>query len=243
MSSDPIEVLRRMRNEWPLATDEGPALESALASLSAPKPESAEAVWTDEQCLQFAAVAFRHAPKNLPDGVTLEDIRMAASTVYGLTAPPRPEASDEDCPKCRRRGDDCGEHWPPDSTAPQQASAPVGVEGWAVTKLRPHEARCEACGRAVWDGKDRANCVGFLAPCGKRVARRGDCGTVDCLEALAQQPAAVDGASFTAEEVEEAMSVLRGRHGSTALHDEVLADMERVLTAALAGQQQGGTPE
>src|SRR5690606_35984821 len=57
------------------------------------KPESAEAVWTDEQCLQFAAVAFRHAPKNLPDGVTLEDIRMAASTVYGLTASPRPEAS------------------------------------------------------------------------------------------------------------------------------------------------------
>src|SRR5690554_3400735 len=34
-----VEVLRRMRNEWPLATDEGPALDAAIASLSAPKSE------------------------------------------------------------------------------------------------------------------------------------------------------------------------------------------------------------
>lgn len=32
--------------------------------------------WTDEQCIEFASVAFRHAPKNLPDGVTLQDIRL-----------------------------------------------------------------------------------------------------------------------------------------------------------------------
>ena len=43
--------------------------------------------WTDEQCLQFAAVAFRHAPKNLPDGVTLEDIRLAAQVVLGNASP------------------------------------------------------------------------------------------------------------------------------------------------------------
>lgn len=43
--------------------------------------------WTDEQCLQFAAVAFRHAPKNLPTGVTLEDIRLAAKVVLGNDSP------------------------------------------------------------------------------------------------------------------------------------------------------------
>lgn len=37
--------------------------------------------WTDEQCIEFACVAFRHAPKNLPAGVTVADIRMAASRV------------------------------------------------------------------------------------------------------------------------------------------------------------------
>lgn len=37
---------------------------------------------------------------------------------------------------------------------------------------------------------------------------------------------------YTAEEVEQAMEVLRGRDGSTALVAEVLDDMERVLLAA-----------
>lgn len=57
-------------------------------------------------------------------------------------------------------------------------SAGVGVgDGWALTKLRAHESRCGECGRAVWDGKDQAACIGFLAPCGKRIARLEDCGT------------------------------------------------------------------
>ena len=34
--------------------------------------------WTDDQCIAFACVAFRHAPKNLPKGVELNDIRMGA---------------------------------------------------------------------------------------------------------------------------------------------------------------------
>lgn len=38
MNSEHVEVLRRMRNEWPLAADEGPALDAAIASLSAPQP-------------------------------------------------------------------------------------------------------------------------------------------------------------------------------------------------------------
>ena len=46
--------------------------------------------------------------------------------------------------------------------------------------------------------------------------------------------AAVDDAIYTNDEVSEAMEVLRGRHGSTALNAEVLDDIERVLTAALA---------
>lgn len=49
------------------------------------------AEWTDQQCIDFACVAFRHAPKNLPKGVELNDIRMAAFRVMSAAAP-QPEA-------------------------------------------------------------------------------------------------------------------------------------------------------
>jgi hypothetical protein len=42
-------------------------------------PDGMVVPWTDDQCLTFASVAFRHAPKNLPDGVTIQDIRMGAA--------------------------------------------------------------------------------------------------------------------------------------------------------------------
>jgi len=62
---------------------------------------------------------------------------------------------------------------------------PVGVpDGWALTKLREHEAACQVCGRAVWDGNAEDQTIGWLAPCGRRVARIKDCGTVDCVEML-----------------------------------------------------------
>jgi hypothetical protein len=67
-----------------------------------------------------------------------------------------------------------------------KAEARGGVDGWALTKLRAHETRCENCGRAVWDRKDPNNCIGFIAPCGKRVARLEDCGTADCAAALTE---------------------------------------------------------
>ena len=66
-----LDVIERWRDQ----------LEAALAS--AP-PSAPVGVWTDEQCLQFASVAFRHSPKNLPDGVTLQDIRLAAASVFAL---------------------------------------------------------------------------------------------------------------------------------------------------------------
>lgn len=53
-------------------------------------PNAPVGAWTDEQCLQFAAVAFRHSPKNLPNGVTLQDIRMAAASVFALAQQPVP---------------------------------------------------------------------------------------------------------------------------------------------------------
>jgi len=56
--------------------------------------------------------------------------------------------------------------------------------GWARTKLRACEAVCDVCGRAVWDGLDQDRAIGWLAPCGRRVARLEDCGTVDCIEML-----------------------------------------------------------
>ena len=37
-----VEVLRRMRSELPLATDEGPALDAAIAALSAQQPASVD---------------------------------------------------------------------------------------------------------------------------------------------------------------------------------------------------------
>jgi hypothetical protein len=60
-------------------------------------------------------------------------------------------------------------------------------DGWALTKLRLHETACDVCGRAVWDGREPAKAIGWLAPCGRRVARLEDCGTVDCVEALASR--------------------------------------------------------
>lgn len=64
------------------------------------------------------------------------------------------------------------------------AQRPGAVAGWALTKLRDHEMACKSCGRAVWDRK--GNALGFLAPCGNRIARLEDCGTVDCIDALSQ---------------------------------------------------------
>ena len=56
--------------------------------IAAAPPSAPMGVWTDQQCLQFAAVAFRHSPKNLPDGVTLQDIRLAAASVFALAQQP-----------------------------------------------------------------------------------------------------------------------------------------------------------
>jgi len=240
MSSDPIEVLRDMHGRLktfeadyrhrikgqdaadPLTNfNAGMAegfracaseVDNALASLSAPKPssvndnavavnevapvndkpESVEVVWTDEQCLQFAAVAFRHAPKNLPTGVTLEDIRMAASTVYGLTAPPRPEAS-----------------------------APVGVEV-LVERMRQAPSR-------LW----RADLVGQQIS----VERMRDI----LAFALALQPAAVDEAMV--ERVTEAVVGWGTLPGDSPAEPEQVAELREVISAALAGQQQGGPQE
>lgn len=69
-----------------IARDNLRILEIHLRAQSAPPPASVPE-WTDEQCVQFACVAFRHAPKNLPKGVTLQDIRMGAYRVMNSTAP------------------------------------------------------------------------------------------------------------------------------------------------------------
>lgn len=55
-------------------------------------------------------------------------------------------------------------------------------DGFALTKLRLHEDVCNVCGRPVWDGREPAKAIGWLAKCGRRVARLEDCGTVDCME-------------------------------------------------------------
>lgn len=49
----------------------------------------------------------------------------------------------------------------------------------------------------------------------------------------------VDEALYTVDEVVEAMGVLRGRGGSSAITDDALAEMERVLLAAALGQEVG----
>lgn len=59
-----------------------------------PQPDKAGVGgWTDAQCWAFASVAFRHAPKNLPKGVELNDIRLAAARV--LATPPPPGAGED----------------------------------------------------------------------------------------------------------------------------------------------------
>lgn len=53
----------------------------ADALVAAPTMQLESRAWTDDECLKFASVAFRHAPKNLPKGVELEDIRLGAMRV------------------------------------------------------------------------------------------------------------------------------------------------------------------
>ena len=82
MSSDPIEVLRELRqnygSSWPSSKAGIAALDAALASLSAPKPESAEAVHAAAKYgWERSAWAWEDVEKGLEQ----------------FTAPPRPEAS------------------------------------------------------------------------------------------------------------------------------------------------------
>lgn len=53
------------------------------------EPPASVLDWTDEQCRKFSFVAFRHAPENLPEGVSLEDIRIAAHFANTTTPEPR----------------------------------------------------------------------------------------------------------------------------------------------------------
>lgn len=70
-------------------------VEAALARQDADKPSAPVGQeWTDEQCIEFASCAFRHAPRNPPDGVELADIRMAASRVMRSARPPAAQAVD-----------------------------------------------------------------------------------------------------------------------------------------------------
>lgn len=48
-------------------------------------------------------------------------------------------------------------------------------DGYALTELKVNEEACPTCGRAVWNGMHPM--VGWVAICGRRVARAIDCGT------------------------------------------------------------------
>lgn len=96
MNSEHVEVLRRMRNEWPLAADEGPALDAAIASLSAPQPpaEAQPVAWpmSEAEVRQWIGACnhepsrqvlrdylqLRTAPPSAPVGVELPPYRQPA---------------------------------------------------------------------------------------------------------------------------------------------------------------------
>ena len=59
------------------------------------QPAGVPTPWTTEQCLEFASVAFRHAPSNLPKGVTLQDIRLGAIRALRAAAPAASGGEDE----------------------------------------------------------------------------------------------------------------------------------------------------
>ncbi len=178
MSSDPIEVLRERLRDYaeglvaPVTLHAEDVAEltalirDALASLSAPKPESAEAVfncptcpvsvqsrWQEpecpecgERCYLDPTAAPAPAHPESAESVGLIDLLnrvathvrhdnelwqevMAAIIQLGITAPPRPEASDEELYTHEQMEDYALNKISEMMTAttPQQASAPVGV--------------------------------------------------------------------------------------------------------------------
>lgn len=72
------EITNALNGHAAFAAIRDQAREALAALLEKEQPTRAVPEWTDEQCMRFASIAFRHAPKNLPDGVTLNDIRVAA---------------------------------------------------------------------------------------------------------------------------------------------------------------------
>ena len=236
MSSDPIEVLRRMVEKLaahvrPTCCELWEEAQAALASLSAPKP-SGEWVLVPREATPEMWEAGMNC--HSPDDTQGDYLEKAWGAM--LAAAPKPESAEAVCPECHgeggrrwyeadgsERGERCGTCDGFGTAPPRpEASAPVGVE-WLVAEWRTTAARKRAHGSGV--AVAEAN--------GYDMAANG-------LErALAQQPAAVD----------EALERLRREGYPRLWHADLVGGqisvvrMREILTAALADQQQGGTPE
>lgn len=94
-------VLDEVSPNWVVSRNGMSGVECAvdeIRALAKVAPPAAACVleWTDQQCIEFACVAFRHAPKNLPNGVELNDIRMAAFRVMSAVANAMPTSIEVD---------------------------------------------------------------------------------------------------------------------------------------------------
>jgi hypothetical protein len=63
------------------------ALQIALPVLEQREP----AEWTDEQCLEFLSIAFRHA--KISGDIIMDDIRLAVKMVNAAPNPPKPSTT------------------------------------------------------------------------------------------------------------------------------------------------------
>lgn len=63
-----------------------PAKSPDAASARALRKKKTAVEWTDDECREFASIAFRHARRNLPSGVTFQDIRHGAYRVDSIRA-------------------------------------------------------------------------------------------------------------------------------------------------------------
>lgn len=303
MSSDPIEVLRELVNKW--RDEAGPVdqiyrlllleqsgalathgcadeLESALASLSAPKPESAEAVG-DRQAWYEAEID--KAERQWIDGFSRryeagDDVPSMSSFVAlwlaERTAPPRPEASEVEKTAVAWWGQVCDAlseadpDWMLDGpggiesavamirklAAPQQASAPVGVEGLPRFGFpkgdEPRPVPCADGYWAPWHLAQQPAADPLVEWANSPLNFTATVGVFkDGVFKDGVQPAAVDEAvagwiadgdtipGHLIEATREAIMLEFGNNGTDGYYKRILV---RIFTA-LAGQQQRGPQE
>lgn len=246
MNSEHVEVLRRMRNEWPLATDEGPALDAAIAALSA--PQSGDWVLVPKDAIERAIETLENDGDEHGEGRNLRAM---------LDAAQQPPAEAVELTVCCGReecGGECGNEWRgmewvrKDMLPPAEAQ-PVGSVVWSagientIIEVEWSAGVEPPVGTKLYAAPPPSAPVGVecLSCCGGNdETPKSHC--MDCSRypgQLTQQPAAVDGAlvrELRGHEVERLLIKYAAQHDKTSPRMAQMMELGARAAAALAQQ-------